>query len=487
MQMQLGQNLGQRLEQRMSQKQIQSLDILAMPVAELHERIADELTENPALECATDMQMFRPGQSNGKNAAQDRYDWQKERYLPREHTASFLDSGDTFQNFLENIPAVQSDVLHNHLLEQLYFQTLDDETFRYAKRIIENLTPDGFHALPLAVLFKKELSAKYSSVYKKIRRALSLVRCFDPIGCAVRDFKQSLCIQANILFRDKGKIDPIYTYTIDILEHHFHFLEKARAYSLVNAVNGDDSIPYKITQENAENILTLIASLNPFPGKEISADRTGSDYITPTAFIECNNREFTVTMNDYELPLLTVSPEFRKLEQYADDTETKTYIKEHLHRARDFIGSLNQREKTILSVLQKIVSVQEAFFLSGDPRLLVPLTQQQLAESLGIHESTVSRTVSGKYIQCPWGIFEMKYFFTASLPTQPKQTAALYQPNTKEGVKTCIRELLETQSGKLSDQKISDMLAERYGVSVARRTVAKYRKELAIASSYDRR
>ena len=143
------------------------------------------------------------------------------------------------------------------------------------------------------------------------------------------------------------------------------------------------------------------------------------------------------------------------------------------------------------------MAVQEAFFLTGDKRRLVPLTQQQIAKELDIHESTVSRTVTGKYVQCQWGTFEIQYFFTNSVAvqpppgssSQPNASAPAATPATREGVKDCIKELLTehaAKDAKLSDQKISDLLQAQFGISVARRTVAKYRKELDIGSSYSR-
>ena len=496
---QMGQTLGQRLEQRMSQSQIQSLDVLAMPTLELRERIAEELVENPALELI---------RSSGKPAVPEAERTpQKERNVPyyrddRTPSAVSLEASDAFQTFLENIPAPQRRSLQSHLLEQLFVHKLDPLTTSFAERIIGNLTTDGFYVVPLNELFKTELSAKAADkdsalTRHKISHALSIVRRLDPIGCATQDFKQSLLVQAKILFHDKIAIDPVYAYTIDILTNHFAYLEKARPYSLVRAVNGNADIPYKLTQENAEDILSLIASLNPFPGRALAADVTPDEYIIPTAFIERNGQEFTVRINNLEIPLLTVSPEFQSLISHTKDAAAKTYIKEQMQKAKAFIGSLNQREKTIVAVLGKIVAVQEAFFLTGDKRRLVPLTQQQIAKELDIHESTVSRTVAGKYVQCQWGTFEMQYFFTNSVAvqpppgssSQPNASAPAATPATREGVKDCIKELLTehaAKDAKLSDQKISDLLQARFGISVARRTVAKYRKELDIGSSYSR-
>ena len=485
---QMGQALGQRLEQRMSQNQIQSLDVLALPAAELRERIAEELAENPALELARSIQP-----SSAQRSERQNHNKPQEPIYRSDRTATSFSSeaSDAFQTFLENIPAPQNSSLQNHLLEQLFLQRLDPMTVSVAERIIGNLTADGFHAVPLSELFRAELSKgkkKLPVIRREIRHALSVVRRLDPIGCATRDFKQSLVIQAKILFGGKRTVDPVYTYTIDILEHHFSYLKKARPYSLVRAVNEDSSISYKLTQENAEDILSLIASLNPFPGRVFAADITPEEYIIPTAFIERIDQEFTVKINSLEVPLLTVSPVFQNLISHTKDSDAKTYIKEQVQKAKIFIGSSNQREKTIVSVLQKIVAAQEAFFLSGDKRRLLPLTQLQIADELNIHESTVSRTVAGKYLQCQWGMFEIKYFFTNSVSVRhsPAHEALPAAPLTKEGVKACIKELLTTQTVKLSDQKIAGLLQEKYGVSVARRTVAKYRKELDIGSSYNR-
>jgi len=498
---QIGQTLGQRLEQRMSQSQLQSLDVLAMPVVELRERIAEELAENPALELVRGTQQTSLPQKGQAKLLERTVPYYRNN---RTSSAFSAEASDAFQTFLENIPAPQQQSLQSHLLEQLFVHKLDPLTASFAERIIENLTNDGFHVVPLNELFKTEISKKenkkeLSLTRHKISHALSVVRQLDPIGCATQDFKQSLLVQAKILFHDKTKIDPVYAYTIDILTNHFSYLEKARPYSLVRAVNEDSTIPYKLTQENAEDILALIASLHPFPGRTLTADIAPNEYIIPTAFIERNDQEFTVKINNLEVPLLTVSSEFQDLISHAKETDAKTYIKEQIQKAKAFIGSLNQREKTIIDVLRKIVSAQEAFFLTGDKRRLVPLTQQQIARELDIHESTVSRTVAGKYVQCQWGTFEIQYFFTNSVAVKPQsQPAASSQfdvsassgaPATREGVKDCIKELLTENAAKgikLSDQKISDLLQDKYGIAVARRTVAKYRKELDIGSSYNR-
>ena len=195
---QMGQTFGQRLEQRMSQNQIQSLDVLAMPAAELREKITEELAENPALEAiglsrTISVQKVRTEAPAGERHTRTA---QRESIYRREHPSTSFspEQSDAFQHFLENIPAPQNQSLRHHLREQLFLQRLDPLTDSFAERIIDNLTADGFHAVPLAELFKPELSVKghaQASIKHKIRRALSIVRRFDPVGSAVRDFKQS--------------------------------------------------------------------------------------------------------------------------------------------------------------------------------------------------------------------------------------------------------------------------------------------------------
>lgn len=492
---QFGQTIGHRFEQRMGQAQIQSLDMLAMPVEELRERIAEELRENPALELSSSSHTAAVSKNNSK-VHNNIYEGDS-----AEETVSYRGSGataaaasDSFQAFLENIPEPYANSLQSHLLEQLHLQKLDALTVAFAERIIGNLNDDGFHEVPISELFAADLNPATATksaalVRRTIHRALSIVRRLEPIGCAVKDFKQSMLVQAKIFFQNR-KTEPIYVHTIDIIEHHFEYLEKARPASLVRAINEDRSIPYKLSQQEAEQILLMITSLNPFPGKTVPADAASAGYIIPTAFVDQTNGEFSVKMNDFEIPLLCVSPQFQAAEASARNADEQRYIKDHIHKARVFIGSLDHRERTISDVVQKIVLAQEAFFLTGDKQQLIPLTQQQIAEALNVHESTISRTVAGKYLQCKWGIFEMRFFFTNSVTALKQRNAAEQKASgTKEGTKECIKELLAAYpeaDGKLSDQKISDLLQEHYGVSVARRTVAKYRKELAIGSSYDR-
>ncbi|MGP1593905.1 MAG: RNA polymerase factor sigma-54 [Treponema sp.] len=479
--MQLGQQFTQRLEQKMGQAQIQSLDVLALPVEALYEKIAAEIERNPALEQITPplelkMPPFDPNTLPAAQPMQHRTSFNRKNNSTAAKPLKTMADSDAFQSFLENIPQPEQQSLQAHLLEQLRFQQIDPKTAEYAALIIQNLDSDGFHSIPLEEFFKEK---PYDEQRQCIPRALRIIRSLDPQGCAVRDFRQALLIQAVLRFSRKAAHEPVYAYTLDILKNHFSFLEKVRPYSLVHAVNSDASIPYKINQETAAAIINLVRTLEPFPGRAYR-DETAAQVIIPAAFVRQQGTEFSIQINDFEVPLLTISTEFLNLAKNYSD-EAAVFAKDYVQQAKVFIGSLNQREKTIFAVVQALVSVQERFFLTGDQATLVPLTQEQLADRIGIHESTVSRTVHEKYIQCRWGVFPLKYFFSHAVPVQAAESNC-----TKEAVKTLISRIIEESSTKLSDMKISQLLQDLHGITVARRTIGKYRKELAIGASYNR-
>ncbi len=461
----------QRLEQKMSQTQLQSLDILSLSSIELTERIFKEITENPVLEITKEpLYTKKTPETHPLHRTLSSYRNERIRYTG---TAA-LTSRDNFNTFLENLPDSHNTSLQNHLLAQLHIENISPELTALAEKIIENLNENGFHRIPLNELFEKELKQS-PQIHQSIRKACTIIRRLEPIGCAVQNFKESLFVQAALLFYEKTKTDSIYAYTLDILKNHFSYLEKARPYSLAQAVNSDKTIPYKINTETAEHILKLIGTLEPFPGRAYTSAPT--EYIIPTAFIEQEDGELNIKINSGELPIISIANEFTELAKKSHDTELKEYLKPHIQKAKIFIGSLNQREKTIINVLTVLITKQKQFFLTGDKKTLIPLTQHDIAKELDIHESTVSRTVSNKYLQCEWGTFEIKYFFAAAPSTQTEKNTAGTE-YTKEAIKELINEIIHTTEKKLSDQTISDTLKKTYNIKIARRTVNKYRKEL---------
>jgi RNA polymerase sigma-54 factor len=226
--------------------------------------------------------------------------------------------------------------------------------------------------------------------------------------------------------------------------------------------------------------LEFIQTLTPFPGREYS--QSGPQYVIPDLMITQKEGEFVIVLNDEEIPVLGVNAFFDEvLQTNGDKKEVKQFVTSKIRDARWFIQTLQQRNKTLLKVAKAIVEFQRDFFLRG-PKHIVPLTLKDIAGEIGVHEATVSRLTNGKYVQTDFGLFELKYFFSNAVAGTNSKGIQY----SKEGVKAIVKEILESeQGGTLSDQKITDLLEKR-GVTIARRTVAKYRKELDISSSYDR-
>jgi RNA polymerase sigma-54 factor len=237
----------------------------------------------------------------------------------------------------------------------------------------------------------------------------------------------------------------------------------------------------KISREDWEDFEEYIRTLNPFPGRLYSRD--SPQYIIPDLVVKKEEGEYVLILNDEVLPVLRVDPEFEKIsEEAGDNKDARRFISDHSREARYFINSLAQRENTLLKAARSIVEFQRDFF-SGGPRFLKPLTLKDVAGEIGVHEATVSRITTNKYIQTDWGLFELKYFFTNSISGAGSSGSRVSKVAAKEVIKEILAEAAPEK--RLSDQKLSDLLARR-GINLARRTVAKYRNELDLPSSYQR-
>jgi RNA polymerase sigma-54 factor len=236
-----------------------------------------------------------------------------------------------------------------------------------------------------------------------------------------------------------------------------------------------------ISKDDWEDFEEYIRTLNPFPGRLYATE--AAQYIIPDLVVRKDEGEYVLILNDEVLPVLRVDPEFERIRDEAgDDKDARRFISDHSREARYFINSLVQRENTLLKAARSIVEFQRDFFIGG-PRFLKPLTLKDVAGEIGVHEATVSRITTNKYVQTDWGLFELKYFFTNSISGAGSSGSRVSKVAAKEVIKDILAEADPNQ--KISDQKLSDLLARR-GINLARRTVAKYRKELDLPSSYNR-
>ncbi len=502
------QNLVQQQRLTLSPRLVQSIKLMAMPLADLRERIYEEVEQNPALEILEDP-VLAPMKENSAPVKEDG------RFDSTEWFENSSDSGyggdeasDEHRDFIEGV-LQRPETLQQHLLEQLALLKIPAPVFTLAELLIQNLDRDGFHEVPPEELLQQ--SGAQSA--ELLETALEVVRQLDPPGCACRDFHESLVVQAKQMRSARNSSDPLLDLTITILENHFELLEKGRPDALLKAVAKDKTCTLTLSLEEAEEVFVLIRDLEPFPGRAF--DNSPPSYVAPDVLVrkQEDGEGYSVIINDEEIPVLGVSPFFLELENPAaskndaaaanggaSDKDTalsaeaaagRDFASESLKEARWFINSISRRNHTILKVARIILLSQRAFFDFG-PSRMAPLRLKDVASEIGMHEATVSRATRGKYLQCEWGLFELSYFFsnrvggvssgttvTATIPGG--QAGGL----SKEAVKEMIRKIVAESKESLSDQKISTILAER-GISIARRTVAKYRNELTIGSSFER-
>ncbi len=466
----------QRLALKLSPQMIQSINLLTLPIFELRERMLEEAETNPALEITEDSAL---------TASIDDYAKANSDFNFKEKNSDNISSkSDSFLNFLENQPA-NEETLQEHLLFQLAEIKLPQDEELLAESIIQNLDGHGFHFVPPESLYAELLGAETldEGQKKHLEKVLNIVRNFDPVGTAFDNARQSLVFQAQ-----KRNAPAL---VLELLKNHFEKLANMRV-SAVQKLFPDS------TAAEIENAFAFIKTLEPYPAQKFGS--ANIQFIAPDVYVykvdtdsqDIDDR-FAVVCEEKSLPELRLSPLFLDLSKKDAKSSETAFVNEQLKEAEWFLNGLSRRNQTLVKVTKEIIRRQKAFFL-GFSTAPAALKMNEVAEALNIHEATVSRITAGKYLQCCYGTFPLRYFFTnAAVSSVKKNSAQISNENSgktfsKEEIKQRILVILkeaEKNGRKVSDEKISKMLTE-YGMTVARRTVSKYRAELNIASSYDR-
>jgi RNA polymerase sigma-54 factor len=457
----------------MNPQLIQSIKMMELPIIDLREKIGEELERNPALEVLEDKTTV---------SIDDAPDSRGEEYEYFESTSDsgYITSGgeaaaDAKRRFIEGALS-HPETLQEHLLWQLSLENVDEEARRVCELLIQNLDEDGFHKEPVELLLKNEEPGI-------IDMALKLVRSLDPAGTCTSDYKESLEVQLSLLPETpKGAMEAI---------SHLELLEKGNTAEAAKRMG--------CTEEELTGIFKVLKELSPFPGRFFFNGETR--YVVPDIQVVKKEGEFVIILNEEEIPVLGINPFFMKVaakprasgskslsgsknlieeRNKEEEKPARDFVRENIREARWFINSINQRNHTLLKVARAIVEFQRAFFMDG-PKYIAPLTLRDISEEIGLHETTVSRAANGKYMQTEWGIFELRHFFTNSI-TGTGSGGSRY---SKEGVKEIIKDILESDETRLSDKDIVELLQKK-GITLARRTVAKYRNELDLGSSYER-
>jgi len=340
--------------------------------------------------------------------------------------------------------------------------TLRSETEEQIGSInIGNLNRDGYREVSI-----EEIAAMSGQPVEAVESALSTLQSFDPIGVCDRDLKECLLIQANHL----GLADTI---VIDIITNHIKHLENKNYKAICKDL--------KISIKEVIAAVNVIKMLEPKPGREYSDDEP--QYISPDIYVYKFENEFVIMLNDDGMPKLRINPYYKKAISRGEKitSETKDYLQDKMRSAAWLIRSIHQRQKTIYRVMESILKFQREFFEKGISRLK-PMVLRDVAQDIGMHESTISRVTTNKYAYTPQGIFELKYFFNSSINRVHGEAIA------STSVQDKIKKIIESEDAKkpYSDDKIAKLLKEE-NIDIARRTVAKYREMLGVLSSNKRK
>jgi RNA polymerase sigma-54 factor len=449
---------------KMSPQLYQAVRLMALPLQDLKTTIEEELEKNPALQVEEDRSTISldsmPEGEKGVDEA-DYFDHSSDMGYSR---AAGQEATEAKHQFMEGVLS-QAESLQDHLLWQLTLQPIPEDLRSVGELLIRNLDDNGFHREPPELLVKEE------SEREILPKAMALVQSFDPVGVCVADVRESLLVQI------RAHAEP-HPRAAEVVANALEALEKQKLRDIEKAL--------KISTAELREVVAFLRTLDPMPGRKFS--REVPRYVVPDVQVTLRDGEFGILLNDEMIPVLGINPLFEKIaREKSTDPATRTFARANVQDARWFIRTVGQRNLTLLKVCRAIIEFQRDFFLRG-PKYLKPLTLKDIAGEVGVHEATVSRITSAKHVQTEWGIFALKHFFSNSIAGSGSSGSRF----SKEGVKETIREIIGAEGGggtageSLSDQKIVEILAAR-GITLARRTVAKYRGELAIDSSYQRR
>lgn len=447
----------------------QAIKLLQLSRLELIDTIHQEMLENPFLEESYTDSSLDSGLEDARreieNEAYDRdlaRDASWEDYMgefastPRD--VANRDPGEEISSMEARYASRPT--LEGHLLWQLRLSTLNEREKDIGEVIIGNLASSGY--LKATV---EEIAELAGCSPEEAQKVLEAVQLMDPVGVAARDAKECLLIQVRNLGYDR---DPVL---VDLIENYLEDLQSARYKPILRK--------FRLDMEDLQEYLAIIRSLDPLPGASFGSDEP--TWVSPDIFVWKLGDEFVIAPNDSDLPELSLSSLAEMDMSKASESE-KEYFTEKTRAASWLIKSLHQRQKTLYRVTESIVRHQRDFFEKG-PTHLAPLILKDIADDVEMHESTISRITTNKFVATPHGVYELKFFFNSGLNLGDGNQVG------SESVKALIKQFIAAEDPKspLSDERLGEMLKDKLNVDIARRTVAKYRTALAIPSSSRRK
>jgi len=451
----------------------QAIKLLQLSRMEMLETVQSEMIENPVLEEAQESEVREERGGVDGIEQQDLSSMEDDGPVTDIDWSTFLEDyyysydGDYYQRQEQEEESdftaftSRKATLQEHLIWQLRMSNFTFDEEQVGTYIVGNLDEDGYLRSSL-----EEIAAETGVSTEFAEQTLKKLQKFDPVGVAARDLRECLLIQVEHYGLENTMVEKI-------IRDHFDLIEKKDPKLMARAI--------KATEEEAMEALKIILGMEPKPGRPFQEDKT--QYIVPDIYVHKVGDEYVVVLNEDGLPKLKVSNYYRQLLQGKGKTGdlTRGYIQEKLKSAVWLIKSIHQRQRTIYRVTKSIVKFQTDFLEKG-VEFLRPLSLKDVAQDIGMHESTVSRVTNNKYVHTPQGIYELKFFFNSSVGTTAGGEISA------ESVKQKIHQIVsgENPAKPYSDQEIARMLREM-GVDIARRTVTKYREAMGILSSTKRK
>ena len=461
----------------------QAIRLLQLSTLDLQQEVQSALDGNPLLEVEGEEQTqstrdkeSRQSQtaadsgSVSDNGADEEGDWNRDipQNLPVDTRWDDIYSGGSYSGGEGDDPALEQrnsapESLRHHLLWQLNLTALSALDKLIGENLIDGIAPSGF----LEDTSPAEIAAELGVEEDEVLAVLKAIQQFEPAGCGARGLRESLLLQLQQL--------PAHTPWLEqaraVVDRHLDLLGKRDFRSLSRRTRLDET--------QLGEVIRLIQTLTPYPGEAFGGGEP--QYVVPDIIVNRRGQHWQVALNPETTPRLRINNDYASMIKRADNSSDNNFLRDHLQEARWFLKSLRSRNETLLKVATSIVEKQQGFFELG-PEAMKPMVLADIAESIDMHESTISRVTTQKYMLTPRGVFELKYFFSSHVSTDSGEDAS------STAIRAMIRKLIDAELPRkpLSDNKITQEL-DKQGIKVARRTVAKYRESMGIPSSSERK
>jgi RNA polymerase sigma-54 factor len=459
----------------------QAIRLLQLSSLELQTEIQEVLETNPLLEVEEDFEFDENrklrndedsqelGQAENDHIPEDLpVDTQWEDTFDHQPVTN-LSAGPVVDAGLERENQDEStDTLQEHLMWQMRLTPFTPTEQAIATLIIDSIEEDGYLKATVESIHESLVTVLEELDVEEVETVLHRIQHFDPVGVAARDLRECLLIQLRVLEASGMEQSALLK---ELIDQHLDTLAK-RDYAAIRRA-------LKVTDEELTDLVKAIQLLNPRPGSQLQTDKT--EYIVPDVYARKVNQRWQLSLNPDNAPRLQIAEHYAQLINRADSSAENTYLKNNLQEARWFLKSLQSRNETLLKVTEAIVARQQDFLDFGE-EAMKPLVLADIAEEVEMHESTISRVTTRKYLHTPRGIFELKYFFSSHVSTDSGGECSA------TAIRAIIKKLVAAENPRkpLSDSKIAAILGDQ-GINVARRTIAKYRETLAIPPSNERK